>query len=138
MKTMYTVLVETSDLVAGNKSHGAIYPMFSRMPRAVAVADGEECQELVTDKITVEDGRFARANARYGYTGQHTDLEARIEDGVIHTSSPYIEGTLYSRNKYGATTRVFRLNLEARCLERPTTRNGKTTWRRFEPAQYID
>ena len=134
----YEILVEEKNQVSGNRRHGAIYPMFTRMPRMSKTSGGENIIETIIDKITVEDGTFTQASRRIGYTGQHTTLTAKIENGIIKTESPYIEGELFSRNKYGQTSRKFRLNLETRTLQRPIAKNGVIRWYDFSPSRYID
>jgi hypothetical protein len=136
MKT-YEIMVEEQNNVSGNRKHGAIYPMFTTMPRIEKIGDGENINVTVIDKITIEDGQFS-SSGRFGYLGQHCNLDAKIENGMIVTRSPYITGMLFSRNKYGATKREFRLNLETRCLEHPMTRNGVKKWYKFSPSNYID
>ncbi len=140
---MVVLSVETRNAVAGNRRHGAIYPMVSAV-RANAVGEkGEDIEPVYYRKITIEDGTFSQASRRIGYTGQHTDLQLpatarEVADGVYELRADVLDGSLYSRNKYGATKRAFRLDLVRGVLQRPIIRNGRTTWHDFTPSQYLD
>jgi len=137
---MRTVLMITRENnVAGNRRHGAIYPMFSQYSfERGESTDSENMERVLYRKITVEDGTFS-SSGRFGYTGQHTDLDCIDLPGyedvkVIRNAPRYITGTLFSRNKYGATKRAFRLDLEREVVQ--YQRNEK--WYDFSPARYID
>lgn len=144
MKT-YKIYCKQEDNVSGNKSHGTIYPAFSRhfsrRPLFELLSDGENTNVTIIDKITIEDGTFEKASNSIGYTGQHTNVDSHnICNGIItvHGDDPYVYGNIYSRNRYGGRTVLWRLDCESRKLERPITRNKNTTWHEFNPSEYID
>jgi hypothetical protein len=148
MSKIYEVVVKVEDHVSGNKSHGAIYPAFSRsVPQIKRIEEiGEDIQEVSYNVLSIQDGTFLRASRIAGYTGQHTDLDIPktaeyLYGGELITwkqKSPYINGSLFSRNKYGSTVRKFRLNMESRKLEHSIRRGEKVSWISFQPANYLD
>lgn len=138
------LFVETQNNVSGSRGHGAIYPMFSNWANSESwqYTDSENGECVLWRKITIEDGDFSlayRKKYQYNktaYTGQHTNLDIQLINGINENAPRYVYGELFSRNKYGCTKREFRLDL-IRC-EIQIKKGSKQKWFDFTPKNYID
>lgn len=137
------LFVEKENNVSGSRRHGVIYPTFSTWANAEKLesVDSENYEKVLYRKITIEDGEFENAYSnkhtydKYSYLGQHTNLLVTLnEKGISENAPKYVYGHIFSRNKYGADKREFRLDCERGIVQI----KRKDKWYDFEPKNYLD